>query len=61
MDAKRGQAFTKVIRELTAAARQGGGNPATNAALRTAMAKAKSIPELPAAQESRNPLRTRKN
>jgi YebC/PmpR family DNA-binding regulatory protein len=40
-DAKRGALFTKLIKELTAAARQGGGNPDTNIALRAAMAKAK--------------------
>src|SRR3989338_5933637 len=43
LDAKRGQAFTKVIREVTAAARQGGGNPDNNAALRAAVAKAKAV------------------
>ncbi|HOX54962.1 MAG: YebC/PmpR family DNA-binding transcriptional regulator [Candidatus Omnitrophica bacterium] len=40
-DAKRGAQFTKLIKELTAAARQGGGNPDTNVALRAAMTKAK--------------------
>ncbi|MDP2940214.1 MAG: YebC/PmpR family DNA-binding transcriptional regulator [Candidatus Omnitrophota bacterium] len=43
MDAKKGAAYTKVIREITASARSGGGNPETNAALRSAMAKAKEI------------------
>jgi YebC/PmpR family DNA-binding regulatory protein len=42
-DAKRGAAFTKVIREITAAARAGGGNPNTNPTLRTAMDRAKTI------------------
>ncbi|MFH1692330.1 MAG: YebC/PmpR family DNA-binding transcriptional regulator [Candidatus Omnitrophota bacterium] len=41
IDAKRGQLFTKVIKELTAAARSGGGNSETNIRLRTAIAKAK--------------------
>ena len=41
LDAKKGQLYTKVIKEITMAARNGGGNPNTNAALRTAMAKAK--------------------
>ncbi len=36
-DAKRGAQFTKLIRELTIAARSGGGDPAGNARLRTAM------------------------
>ncbi|HNX68702.1 MAG TPA: YebC/PmpR family DNA-binding transcriptional regulator [Candidatus Omnitrophota bacterium] len=37
VDAKRGQAFTKVIREITVAAKTGGGDPATNPRLRTAI------------------------
>ncbi|MBI5872954.1 MAG: YebC/PmpR family DNA-binding transcriptional regulator [Candidatus Omnitrophica bacterium] len=41
IDAKRGQLFTKVIKELTAAARSGGGNVDTNIRLRTAISKAK--------------------
>ncbi|MFH1339286.1 MAG: YebC/PmpR family DNA-binding transcriptional regulator [Candidatus Omnitrophota bacterium] len=40
-DVKKGQVYTKVIKEITLAARGGGGNPDTNAALRTAIAKAK--------------------
>jgi YebC/PmpR family DNA-binding regulatory protein len=41
-DAKRGQLFTKLIREITVAAREGGGNPAINARLRTAIERAKA-------------------
>ncbi len=41
-DAKRGKIFTKLIRELTVAAREGGGNPDTNPRLRTAIDRAKS-------------------
>lgn len=41
IDAKRGQLFTKLIKELTAAARSGGKNTDTNIRLRTAIAKAK--------------------
>jgi YebC/PmpR family DNA-binding regulatory protein len=41
IDAKRGQLFTKLIKELTAAARSGGGNMETNIRLRTAVQKAK--------------------
>ena len=46
-DAKRGAMFTKLIREITVAARAGGGDPAGNARLRTAIeaAKAKSMPK----------------
>ncbi len=40
-DAKRGQLFTKLGREITLAARQGGGNPDGNFRLRLAMQKAK--------------------
>ena len=39
-DAKRGQIFTKLIREITVAARTGGVDPAGNARLRMAMDKA---------------------
>ena len=40
-DAKRGKIFTKVIKELTVAARIGGGDPDINPRLRTAVDKAK--------------------
>lgn len=45
-DAKRGALFTKLIREITVAAREGGGNPEFNARLRLAVdtAKAASMP-----------------
>ena len=42
-DAKRGAAFTKVIREITAAAKDGGGNPETNIRLRAAIQRARII------------------
>ncbi len=41
-DAKRGAKFTKLIKEITIAARHGGGDPAGNARLRTAIANAKA-------------------
>src|SRR5258706_2246027 len=41
-DAKRGRAFTKVIREITIAARVGGGDPDSNPRLRTAILAAKN-------------------
>lgn len=46
-DAKRGALFSKLIREITIAARQGGGDPAGNARLRTAVeaARANSMPK----------------
>ncbi|MCP4652421.1 MAG: YebC/PmpR family DNA-binding transcriptional regulator [Candidatus Omnitrophica bacterium] len=40
-DAKRGRLFTKLIREITVAAKEGGGSPDTNARLRTAIDRAK--------------------
>lgn len=40
-DAKRGKLFTKLIKELTVAARMGGGEPANNPRLRAAIAAAK--------------------
>ena len=41
-DAKRGKLFTKLIREITVSARVGGGDPASNPRLRSAIEKAKS-------------------
>ncbi|MFA5271595.1 MAG: YebC/PmpR family DNA-binding transcriptional regulator [Candidatus Omnitrophota bacterium] len=41
-DAKRGQLFTKLIREITVAAREGGGKPDMNARLRTAIDRART-------------------
>ncbi|MDD7275346.1 MAG: YebC/PmpR family DNA-binding transcriptional regulator [Treponema sp.] len=41
-DAKRGQLFTKFIKEISIAARMGGGDPASNPRLRTAILKARA-------------------
>jgi YebC/PmpR family DNA-binding regulatory protein len=41
LDAKRGKLFTKLIKELTVAARMGGGDPAGNPRLRKAISDAK--------------------
>jgi len=41
-DAKRGKVFTKHIKEVTVAARLGGGDPATNPRLRLALEKARA-------------------
>lgn len=41
-DAKRGQAFTRLIREISIAARSGGGDPDTNPRLRTAIQAGKN-------------------
>lgn len=42
-DAKKGKVFSKMAREIIIAARQGGGNPETNARLRLAVDKAKAM------------------
>ena len=42
LDAKRGRVFTKLIREMTIAARLGGGDPDSNPRLRTVLEKAKA-------------------
>lgn len=42
LDAKRGKIFTKLIREITVAARDGGGDPDTNPRLRLGLLNAKS-------------------
>ena len=41
LDAKRGKLFTKLIKELTVAARMGGGDPGGNPRLRSAISEAK--------------------
>jgi YebC/PmpR family DNA-binding regulatory protein len=41
LDAKRGKLFTKLIKEITVAARSGGGDPSANARLRKAVSDAK--------------------
>jgi len=42
-DAKRGKVFTRIIKELTVAARNGGGDADTNPRLRTIIADAKAV------------------
>jgi YebC/PmpR family DNA-binding regulatory protein len=42
LDAKRGKIFTQLIKEITIASRQGGGDPEGNPRLRTAIAAAKA-------------------
>ncbi|HOT01186.1 MAG TPA: YebC/PmpR family DNA-binding transcriptional regulator, partial [Acidobacteriota bacterium] len=42
VDAKRGKVFTKLIKEITVAARVGGGDPDGNARLRKAILDAKA-------------------
>src|SRR5437762_2335195 len=45
LDAKRGKIFTKIIREMSIAARIGGGDPNSNPRLRTAIDKDKECEE----------------
>ncbi|MBN1153809.1 YebC/PmpR family DNA-binding transcriptional regulator [candidate division KSB1 bacterium] len=52
IDAQRGKVFTKLIKELTIAARRGGGDEDSNPALRTAIANAKAA-NMPAANIER--------
>ena len=42
LDAKRGKVFTKLIKEISVAARTGGGDPDANARLRKAISDAKA-------------------
>jgi len=42
-DAKKGAAYTKIIKEITVAAREGGGNTDTNIRLRTVISRAKDL------------------
>lgn len=42
IDAKRGRAFTRIIKEITVAARMGGGDPDANPRLRLAVSEAKA-------------------
>lgn len=42
-DAKRGKIFSKIAKEMTIVAKQGGGDPGNNPTLRTLIAKAKSV------------------
>lgn len=51
-DAERGKMFTKVIKEITIAARDGGGDPEGNPRLRTAVLAAKAV-NMPAANIDR--------
>lgn len=51
-DAARGKVFTKIIKEITVAARAGGGDPDANPRLRTAITAAKSV-NMPAANIER--------
>src|SRR5260221_5276852 len=43
LDAKRGKVFTRIIKELTVAARNGGGDADSNPRLRTVIADAKAV------------------
>src|ERR1043165_1602345 len=53
IDAKRGRAFTKLIKEITIAARIGGGDPEGNPRLRKAVSDAKAV-NMPVDTDNRN-------
>jgi hypothetical protein len=57
LDAKRGKLFTKLIKELTVAARMGGGDPGGNPRLRKAIdnAKGQSMPAGPSSSSREQP------
>src|SRR6267154_2240497 len=57
-DAKRGALFTKVAREISVAARQGGGDPDANYRLRLAIEKARSV-NMPADNRKRTAAEVR--
>ena len=60
-DAKRGKIFTRIIKELTVAARGGGGDPDMNPRLRTIVAEAKAV-NMPRRQhQARDPARHRRS
>src|SRR3990167_8325032 len=43
VDAKKGKAFTRIIKEITVAAREGGGDPDANSKLRSLLDQAKAL------------------
>lgn len=43
LDAKRSKEFSRIVKEITIAVKEGGGNPESNARLRTAMNNAKGV------------------
>ena len=53
-DAKRGKVFTRIIKELTVAARAGGGDPDMNPRLRTIVADAKAANMPPTTSSGRS-------
>jgi len=55
-DAKRGKVFTKLIKEITVAARMGGGDESANPRLRAAIMKAKDA-NMPQANTHSTPER----
>ena len=60
LDAKRGKIFTRLIKELTVAARAGGGDPDMNPRLRTIIADAKAREHAGREHQARDPPRHRR-
>ena len=59
-DAKRGKVFTRIIKELTVAARNGGGDPDMNPRLRTIIADAKAVEHARRQHQAGDPARHRR-
>ena len=59
-DAKRGKIFTRLIKELTVAARAGGGDPDMNPRLRTIIADAKAAEHARRQHQAGDPPRHRR-
>ena len=60
LDAKRGKLFTKLIKELTVAARMGGGDPGGNPRLRKAITDAKGAVDAQRHHQARRQARHRR-
>ena len=58
-DARRGKIFTKIIKEISVAARISGGDPDSNPRLRTAIQAAKAVDEVAGSWRRGIPLRRR--
>ena len=60
LDAKRGKIFTRLIKEISIAAKNGGGDPDSNPRLRGAILAAKSREHAPGQYQAGHPARYRR-
>ena len=60
LDAKRGKIFTRLIKEITIAAKAGGGDPDGNPRLRTAVARRQGGKHAGGQHQARHPARHRR-